>query len=78
MPITVSCKTPKKYKISTNDMEYMSNIIWDNNKVKKYVEDQIYIQNNILGKIKCAMRQNDVDKKDALVNDIISVGEYKM
>jgi acyl-CoA dehydrogenase len=78
IPITLSCKVPIKNKISTNDMEYMSNIIWDNNKVKKYVEDQIYIQNNILGKIKCAMRQNDVDKKDALVNDIISVGEYKM
>ena len=78
IPISLSCKTPKKNKISTNDMEYMSNIIWKNNKVKKYVEDQIYIQNNILGKIKSAMLEHDIDKKETLIKDIVSVGEYKI
>ena len=76
VPISLSCKIPKKNKITTDDMEYMSTIIWKNNKVKNYIEEQIYIKDNILEKIKMAMKEKNKDIKEKLVNDIISVGEF--
>ena len=51
--------------------------MWSNTKVKHYIEEQIYTQDNILGKIQGAMKENDISKKELLIKDIISVGEYK-
>ena len=77
IPIMMSCRTPSHNKITIDDMDYMSHVMWSNTKVKHYIEEQIYTQDNILGKIQGAMKENDISKKELLIKDIISVGEYK-
>ena len=76
VPIYMSCRIPSHNTISVDDMKYMSEIIWSNTKVQQYIERQIYTQDNILEKIKKAMTEHDVSKKERLIKDIISVGEY--
>lgn len=77
IPIMMSCRTPSHNKITIDDMDYMSHVMWSNTKVKHYIEEQIYTQDNILGKIQGAMKEKDISKKELLIKDIISVGEYK-
>jgi len=73
----ISCPTPRFKKISTSDMDYMSNIVWGDPKVNAYIEEQIYAKDNVLEKIKLAMEEQNPDKRELLVDDIISVGEFK-
>lgn len=74
----ISCREPDYNIIYPEDKYIMSNLIWKNDKLKKYVEEQIYTDNNILGNIKKAMETTDTDKREKLIDDIISVGEYKI
>ena len=74
--ITISCRTPSHNKISIDDMQYMSDIVWSNTNVQQYIEKQIYTRNNILGKIKYAMKNTDQEARQQLIKDITSVGEY--
>ena len=39
--------------------------------------DKVKDCDNILGKIQGAMKEKDISKKELLIKDIISVGEYK-
>ena len=50
----------------------MSQIIWKNKDVNAYIQQQIYTEDNVLGKIKAAMNEEYASKKGDLVNDIIS------
>ena len=72
----VSCPKPKYTHITTNDLDYVSNVVWDNTKLNSYIKDQIYIEGNVLGKINSAMNETDLIKQERLVDNIISVGEY--
>ena len=45
---TISCRKPTKKYISRSDKKYLSNIIWSNAKVKNYIEEQIYVKDNVL------------------------------
>ena len=74
---SISCREPSYNYLKSEDRFYLSNIIWKNEKVKKYIEDQIYIQDNVLGKIKNAVETDDDEKREELIEDIISVGEYE-
>lgn len=74
--VSISCRTPNRNVISKEDIKYMSTIIWDNKKVNKYIEDQIYAENNILEKIKKANYEKNIEIKEELIDDIISVGEF--
>ena len=76
--IMISCREPDYNIIYPEDKYIMSNLIWKNDKLKKYVEEQIYTDNNILGNIKKAMETTDTDKREKLIDNIISVGEYKI
>ena len=58
------------------DKSYLSNLIWRDIRLRRYVEEQIHTELNVLGKIKQAMLTKDNDLKEKLVDDIISVGEY--
>ena len=73
----ISCRKPSFNYLRSEDRYYLTNIIWKNEKVKKYIEDQIYIQDNVLGKIKNAVETDDDEKREELIDDIISVGEYE-
>ena len=73
----ISCRKPSYNYLRSEDRYYLSNIIWKNEKVKKYIEDQIYIQDNVLGKIKNAVETDDDEKREELIDDIISVGEFE-
>ena len=75
--IKISCRIPKYNLIYPDDKYYMSNLIWKNDKLKDYVEKQIYINDNVLGKIKKANETKNIEEKEEIINDIISVGEYK-
>lgn len=72
----ITCRTPNKNYISRDDLAYMSNIVWDNIKVRDYVENQIYIKENVLGKIKEAMIEEDFEQKNKFIQELISVGEF--
>ena len=74
---SASCRKPSYNYLRWDDRYYLTNIIWKNEKVKKYIEDQIYIQDNVLGKIKNAVETDDDEKREELIDDIISVGEYE-
>ena len=74
--VNITCRTPNKNLISRDDLGYMSNVVWDSVKVQEYVEDKIYIKDNVLGKIRGAMTEEDAFKKNELIQDIISVGEF--
>ena len=69
--LTIGHVNTKKSKVSSKEIEYLSSIIWKNEKIKNYIEEQIVVENNILGKIKeCNENYNE-----ELYNDIIQVGE---
>ena len=74
----LSCRKPNFNRISVKDKYYFSNLIWRNDKVKEYIESQIYTNKNILGKIRNAnLKRNDITKSN-LIDDIISVGEFNV
>jgi len=73
----ISCPVPEYRHITPDDMEYMSNVVWKNKDVNQYIQEQIYTRDNVLGKIKSAMNEEYATKKSELINDIISVGEFK-
>jgi len=75
--IRISCRNPNYNLLFTNDQLYMAGLIWRNDNVKEYIQDQIYIEDNILGKINRAMKTEDRDERERLIDDIISVGEYE-
>ena len=62
----------KKSNVTTEEIDYLSSILWKNKKLREYVEDKIVIkENGILDKIK---RCNDsYDFK--LLDEIVQVGE---
>lgn len=69
--LTIGHVNTNKSKVSSKEIEYLSSIIWKNEKIKNYIEEQIVVENNILGKIKeCNENYNE-----ELYNDIIQVGE---
>ena len=74
---SISCPVPHYTHITPDDMNYMSKIIWKNKDVNEYIHQQIYTEDNVLGKIKAAMNEEYASKKGELVDDIISVGEFK-
>ena len=74
--IKISCREPNYNKMYPEYKYHMSNLIWKNNKLKDYVEQQIYTNDNVLGKIKKAMETTDSIERENLIDDIISVGEY--
>lgn len=74
--VNVSCPVPIKNTITTSELEYMSNLIWTNNRVNNYISEQIYTEDNVLGKIKNAMNEKDLSIKEILIDDIVSVGEF--
>ena len=74
--VNISCRTPNKNIITKDDIKYTSTIIWNNRKVNKYIEDQIYAKDNILEKIKLANYEKNIEIKEELIDDIISVGEF--
>ena len=73
----ISCRNPSYNKVNNSYRYYLSNIIWKNDRVKEYIENQIYVEDNILGKIKEANETDNEDEREKLIDDIISVGEYK-
>ena len=73
----ISCRNPSYNKVNNSYRYYLSNIIWKNDRVKEYIENQIYIEDNILGKIKQANETENDNEREKLIDDIISVGEYK-
>ena len=73
----ISCRQPPKKYVSREDKKFMCNIIWKNADLKQYIEEQIYIKDNVLEKIKKAVEEKNPEKKETLINDIISAGEYK-
>ena len=76
--INLSCRTPNQNVISKSDIAYMSNVVWENDKVNLYTGTQIYTYDNILGKITKANNEKDIKIKEALIDDIISVGEFQV
>ena len=60
--------------ISSEEIEYLANITWRDEKINKYFEDQIILQDNILNNIKQANLTQDED----LINEIIQVGEFEL
>ena len=72
----LSCRSPRANYMFPEDKSYLSNLIWRDIRLRRYVEEQIHIDSNVLGKIKQAMLTKDEDLKEKLVDDIISVGEY--
>jgi len=74
---SISCPVPSYTHITPADMNYMSKIIWKNKDVNAYIQQQIYTEDNVLGKIKAAMNEEYASKKGELIDDIISVGEFK-
>ena len=75
--VNISCPIPKKKNITTDELEYMSSVIWDNKKLCNYIKEQIYIEDNVLGKITNAMNEKNIERKEELIQDIISVGEFR-
>jgi len=64
----------KKNEISTEEIDYLSQVVWKNKELNKYVENQIVVEDNILEKIKRCNENYD----ESLVNDIVQVGEYNL
>ena len=61
-----------KSKVTTEEIEYLSNVLWTDKKMNKYVEEQIET-NGILDKIKKCNENYDYQ----LLNEIVQVGEFK-
>jgi hypothetical protein len=60
--------------VSKQEQEYLAHLIWKDEKIKHYIEEQIYIeQNGVLDLIKKA---NEGD--DSLVDQIVQVGEFQI
>jgi alkylation response protein AidB-like acyl-CoA dehydrogenase len=64
----------KKNRISTEEIEYLSQVVWNNKHLNKYIEEQIVVENNILEKIKMCNENYD----ENLLDDIVQVGEFKI
>ena len=64
----------KKLTVSSEDTEYLANIVWNNEEINKYIEEQIYLDPDNILKIKKCNEEFDL----SLYQDIISVGEYKL
>ena len=64
----------KKVTVTQKEIEYLSEIIWKNDKLNRYIEEQIVIENTVLEKIK---KCNENFNED-LVNEIVQVGEYNI
>ena len=64
----------KKLRLSSLDTEYLANIVWNNEDMNKYIEEQIYLDPDNILKIKKCNEEFDL----SLYQDIISVGEYKL
>ena len=61
-----------KSKVTTEEIEYLSNVLWTDKEMNKYVEEQIET-NGILDKIKKCNENYDYQ----LLNEIVQVGEFK-
>tara|TARA_A100001015_G_scaffold190790_1_gene212587 strand:- start:21 stop:1106 length:1086 start_codon:yes stop_codon:yes gene_type:complete len=64
-----------KVHISSEEIDFLANVVWNDKNFNKYIEEQIVVEDNdILGKI----RSCNENFSDELVDDIVQVGEYKM
>ena len=73
----ISCRKPDWNWTFVESKREFTNLVWKNQKVKEYIESQIYIENNVLYKIKQANETINEELKEKLVDNIISVGEFK-
>ena len=73
----ISCRKPDWNWTFVESKREFTNLVWKNQKVKEYIESQIYIENNVLYKIKQANETTNEELKEKLVDNIISVGEFK-
>ena len=64
----------KKLTVSSEDTEYLANIVWNNEDINKYIEEQIYLDPDNILKIKKCNEEFDL----SLYQDIISVGEFNI
>ena len=64
----------KKLTVISEDTEYLANIVWNNEKINKYIEEQIYLDPDNILKIKKCNEEFDL----SLYQDIISVGEFNL
>ena len=63
-----------KIAISSDEIDFLSNVVWKDKKFNKYIEEQIVVENDILEKIK-KCNENPTDE---LIDDIVQVGEYNI
>ena len=63
----------QKFVISEKDIEYLSQIVWKNEKINNYIQQQIYMTST-LKNIQLANQTTDKE----LINQIIQVGEFKI
>ena len=63
-----------KVAISSDEIDFLSNVVWKDQKLNKYIEEQIVVENDILEKIK-KCNENPTDE---LIDDIVQVGEYNI
>ena len=63
----------QKFVISEKDIEYLSQIVWKNEKINNYIKQQIYMTNT-LKNIQLANKTTDKE----LINQIVQVGEFKI
>ncbi len=61
-----------RVKISTDDIDFLANVVWKDDKFNKYIEEQIVVEDNILEKI----RNCNTNFDEKLIDDIVQVGEY--
>ena len=63
----------QKFVVSEKDIEYLSQIVWKNEKINNYIQQQIYMTNT-LKNIQLANKKPD----NELINQIVQVGEFKI
>ena len=69
----LSCRNGKDYDFSTEQMKYLSTLMWTDNNIKSHFENQIIID-GVLADIKNALETDDESIRDSLADKIIQVG----
>lgn len=73
----LSCRNGKSYDFSTEQIKYLSTLMWTDNNIKSHFENQIII-NGVLADIKKALETDDECIRDELTNKIIQVEESEI
>lgn len=71
---TVSCRKGTGYPLQTNDIRYLSTLIWSDNNIKSHFETQIIVD-GVLRDIKEALETSDESRREDLAHHVIQVGE---